>query len=195
MCSFRTCLRRYSFFDFNSYTQNVAAVSAAITSKTVVVDPAQHPPGSMMHYVSQSYSGWRGGIRVRTYPALRASASQIPVSFITTLSRDRGPTRINNILNLSRTTWGMDRFWDGMQISTENMSYTTSVELPYYSNERFSLCGYKDNWKLACNLATRVQGWMDEDTRVGIADVFTTAIGDDFQLFFFLGVQPLWRAS
>jgi len=201
--SFRTCLRRYCFRETNKTSVGASGQRSIAIQIRRGVDPSAFPSGTMMNYVSQSYYGWRGSMRVRTVPICRylyqdeSTPGIISVNqpFLTVISRVQSTTDSNITEQGNLSSWFVDDYWSGTQITTEPMSFATSIELPYYSNTRFSKT-FEDERVLTYELATTVQVISGAGTSfTNVSDLHIACPGDDFGFFFFLGVPALWKQS
>lgn len=199
--SFRTCLKRYGFFD-STFMQGVSndAPNQIVYRARRSVSPRNHPQGTMMKYVTTCYNGWRGSMRVRSIPISRQNRIQPPVTtfvydpslYVTTINRNRSNADSDQVLYVSQVTGSDIGMWSGAQFATTEMSQTTSIELPYYSNQRF----IQDDEGRVLTFEHNVIESHVVDVSLGtVSDLFNTAIGDDFGLHFFLGVVPMWISN
>lgn len=196
--SFRACLRRYVDFrcayGFGSVPGNHNGISKNVYS----LAPFNHNQGTLMRYVTANYYGWRGGMRVRTFPTTRhfnlndpGPPTKLP-DFFTTIRRSRFLGEETVFRTVPSNELGVvPDWWNGIQVSTPEMSQVTSVEIPYYSTRRF-LSTESDYNVLGITFEAVLRAHAQEGY-VLTADVLQTAIGEDFNVFFFLGVMPMWR--
>lgn len=197
--SFRTCLKRYNFFkktfadSFNSAGSTLALVNE------FSVSPWNHSQGSMIRYVSSNYSGWRGSMRVRAIPLGRYLSFEtdnkiwFPYMFATTINRKHAPADTTYTTTLVEDS--IDEFWSGSQFSVDNMSQAVAIELPFYATARF-ITEDADSRVRALTFSHVVyRARNSHSVTTQTEDLFTTAIGDDFGLHFFLGVAPVWISN
>lgn len=194
--SFRPCLKRYSRFA-NFFSQPpVGGNTRVVVRFERVVKPSSLLDGSMHSYVINHYAGWRGSVRIRVIPRARdafvddGARNYVPIkNFVSTLSRS------NAITDSSTTDYQQpeleDDFWTGEQVSVYTMGQTMSVELPYYSPQRFH---YFDTSPLAFKF-TQYGSNPGRNSFYEFVDDAVMAVGEDFNLFFFLGVMPFYRAA
>lgn len=202
--SFRTCMRRYGKFrTVGSDSANRQVREFKYYQTDASVGPANHPDGTMIKYVSSCYHGFRGGIRVRTYPLSRHSYAYVRNN--ENITRQWGQTNFRTFISRKysgfdyhqvRTSpfadeldW--DEMWTGAQLSTKEMSEITSIEIPYYHFNRFSSA--TEDQRLLCVQLVVLEEPVGFEGSSYVKDYVTTAIADDFGLFFFLGVAPMWR--
>lgn len=193
--SFRTCMRRYSFL--RRLTTNYILNPGGNTSFqfSIPVSVADWPPGSLHNYVTQCYMGWRGGIRIRIIPRDRKLARSANGDYeaylvpFTTCSAWRSNSESYQRVYLPGSG-PINQMWSGQQISVPTQGEVIAVDIPYYSNTRFSTIGERgrSSIEFVLDIGVTTPGtalWSTDDV------YFNTS--DDFNMFFFLGVQPLWR--
>lgn len=203
IASFRACLRRNNFFKATHITDNYPNGSRYFYfSNYVSIDPGNHPEGTMMKYVSSNYAGFRGSMRFRSYPLTRfgfnfvgsSSAYQwTPATFRTIVDRSWSPSDLGSVTSSPSGDFRWDEMWSGAQFSTKEMSEVTSIEVPYYSRFRFHSA--TEDERVLTLRHTVVQQPITPNGNTECGDVFTTSIGSDFMLYFFLGVAPMWISS
>ena len=211
--TFRTCLKRYSLIRRLSwYNPNMPATSVVTFSsqcngyfpvRAYNVDTVRFP-GTLHAYVSSAYSGWRGSTRVRIIPAIEQSQS---------LDVDVGSPKIARFENAA---WGdpetmtaalsvtafdehaytKDQSWSGTQVTNDAAGGVLAVELPYYAAERFATTGRSpSNTSASLGAEFDVSAVNKGTTPASLFvswDLYMN-VGEDYNLFFFLGVPAIWR--
>jgi hypothetical protein len=157
-------------------------------------------PFTIHSLVAYCYAGWRGSFRIKLLPALIGNGNQWPRASITvsrgTFVRMEDPTYLPH----SRNQFGanncdeiFDYSFNGCQVSNEASGNVLDFEIPWYSNERF---GPILPDPVARNMSYEASLYVDNPTDA-VRSVFGIykeygAIGEDYNLFFFTGVPPIW---
>jgi len=146
------------------------------------------------------YAGWRGSYRTKLLPAVIGNGQQWSSTSMT-VARGNAIEVSDPILQLyDRDPNGVHDFdadhdssWSGCQISNPVQGNVLDFELPWYSGYRFS--------SPVVATVAREMGYeattLLDNPGANDRDVFAivkefSAIGEDYNLFFFLGVPPLW---
>lgn len=205
--SFRTCMKRYTQARFAVCNASVPPVSignfwfyddayfrfrnqfAGIESMCTI-----------QAYGYNAYAGWRGATRVKVFPRATTDPNVSP-----SIGRQEGGapsamTFVSGPLNLAQIGTYMkdfDQSWSGKQMANHKTGQVCDIEMPYYSARRFL-------YPQSTLAASRAVAYIWQQTvlnptaaaqaHTSLYDVYQ-AIGEDFNLFFFLGAPPMWRIS
>ena len=188
--SFRACLKRYAYFDqlFHSYFGLSSIRNTLITDR--MVSPSSLIDGSIQKYVISCFSGWKGSWRIRVVPISRQEVNgpNAPIypNPVTSISR------IDATVNATFQTTGgpleVGVEWSGTAISAPNSSGVLGVELPYYNQVRFSTFA-----EVIASFRHMIFLGRPQNVVTETVDDVYVSVGNDFNLFFFLGVPPLWK--
>lgn len=193
--SFRQCMKRYAHFEL--FSVNTVQVNTTLAAtNTRVINPKNTKSGSIHNFALSNFAGWKGSFRMRFVPISRS---------VITYSTGNGTFFNSNSLSSARagritdpsygsfvaTYTDVDQSfgWDGMQIAPRVSGEVLSIELPYYDTKRFR--SVDDDTLGVIHQVI----WAAHPSYLGLSfmqdDVYIS-IGDDFNTFFFLGVQPIW---
>jgi len=210
--TFRTCLKRYSRYRSVSAVDDMISPNSLNVFKFTGVGGFFPPRGAkyaakggdtwpmtIQGLVAACYAGFRGSTRVKVVP--RAStgwSTPLYVSRTPNVTNSSGSllginfttANINNQSNL------LDGAWNGMQSSNNVNSSALQFEIPWYAMSRFALTTLDGLSGFFGYTVSRILPWASstEGTIIEAHDVFI-ATGEDYNLFFFLGIHPLWYSS
>jgi len=165
--SIRTLLRRYAFHDQHSTASNVRLRAT----------PASGTPLTLLEFVMPWYVGWRGSLR---YKGVR-------------LGNERWVVSIGDGLSGASYT-AFNSAEAGMAVQADIPEF----EVPFYSRYRFAMS--QANQGLASGA---IQSYGEQDPNAQRYQAFClnptngsvtmyTAVGEDFGLFFYTGVPPIY---
>lgn len=166
-------------------------------------------PHSLIFYC---FSGWRGSYRIKLLPVTLGSGSEFNSSSLTISRGNNNSLTDFSFQNYPRTVVGInaidrlhDHSWNGIQVSNPVQGNVCDFELPYYAIQRYAPIssaviskelGYQATLIIANgNMETSPSA--SQIPAPGDREVFAIyreygAIGEDYNLFFFTGVPPLW---
>jgi len=205
VASFRTCLGRYAYYCtlvgagfIPQNTQRTFTYKLAIRINDLT-------PGSIHSYFANCYAGWRGSMTLKGIPKMREAfgttldiPSPFPNNFVRTNVR-RGLHKTSSTstedkflqdVSVSIEREQIDKAWAGEQVSIPTQGGVTQFKLPYYENKRFSLT---DEVSLGFEYEHIVASFRDAGKHIRLSDDLYIAPGEDFNVFFFLGVMPMWK--
>jgi hypothetical protein len=210
--TFRTCLKRYARYrTVAAFDDMISPASLNIFKFTGVggfFPPRSSKyssiggdawPMTMHGMVAALYAGFRGSTRVKIVP--RASAG-----YTTPLYVCRTPNVTNTqgsllginftAVNLNNQSNLIDGCWNGMQSSNAVNSNSAQIELPFYGTERFVMTTLDGVSKGFGYTASKMipYPYSSEGILAEAYDVFV-ATGEDYNLFFFLGIHPMWYSA
>jgi hypothetical protein len=162
-----------------------------------------------INYVSRMFLGWRGSIRwtfdtstlnvssgsdrFNSISTIVARSLSTPRTTTSTALRN-GSAPLHNV-NFSMIEAEDKMFLDGAFIGNTNVNPIHSVEVPFYSNRRFEFIesskSFQDIIDEPSFKFNAVLPGSDSDTDVSFVRMFCSA-GEDFNLFFFNGMPPLF---
>jgi hypothetical protein len=153
---------------------------------------------NVLQYATYCYAGYRGSMRFRFIRHSGGRELAYPIPRQTTMRATWkidtvGDTVVTGTVNdaweeLTKTSW------IGNQIAVQNSSDVLSFEVPFYSNQRF-LTHEPDGStpKLIAEVRLLYRNLYGSTVIYDeFAYEFHQATGDDFNVFFFLGVAPMW---
>lgn len=208
--SFRTCMKRYDFARRIAWQGGVPVgngLSVAATANSFFyTDPSMTIPTTIQGYVSQHYAAWRGSTRHR-YIVRAADDGEMHFSNLA-VSRTEGanwstgngnmissyfPANQQGLLDLAKEQNG----WSGMQVTTSSQGNTLTFEQPWYSHMRHHVTFpiNTTSASLGHKISAYVVNNSQADQIVDFAVDHFVSIGEDYNLFYFLGVQPMWIKS
>jgi hypothetical protein len=203
--SFRDCMKRYGLIRRLSNDNSVANNTTIFTyfdgwayptkrGDTVFGDTALT---TMMAYVRLSYAGWRGSIRKSLVPITLANPAKTSLTVcraaINLTSNSVSTLACNNGVPGLKTSLPLYDSWSGEAIATTQADSLVQFELPWYSIQRFA---FNYNGGMTSGLGFRAV--LANTNSSGTLQTYNfvmderESIGEDFNLFFFLGVAPLW---
>lgn len=205
--SFRTCLKRYGgirtvLVDYDAVVDNFAKIDlycgSVVPMKEQKIGGTEYAQSTtLFSYVSQCYAGVRGAFRVKLVPILNDStAKRLPPLMFRRKSDVNWSPAV--AVNYPKTAPGIESYhndndggsWDGVVHGNELTGGVVEAEVPYYSNRRFRspstpLAGHEGGGYIITIASEAVQM---------IYRHFVSA-GEDYNLFFFLGVPTVWRPT
>lgn len=211
--SFRTCLKRYGLVRRIIWQSTVPgnSIQSAEVSTTPYI-PIRNPDGggiaenwpmNMYGYVGSNYSQFRGSTRFRYVPRMQDASSGLSLAY-PTVSREQGlqttDIQIDDALltkpNIEALAFNSDQSWSGMQVTNNVAGNVLAVEVPWYAGGRCT--GRVNDNAGSTALGTTLRSFainkgQDPEELTYVYDQYIS-IGEDYNLFFFLGVQPLWFA-
>lgn len=206
--SFRSLLKRYSLRNI-VVTHNAFAIDTYNQVRfggTIYNPPPSNSDKSIytLHsYVANCYAGYRGSGRVQLAPlhrGMQVAGTPVRNNAAMRVSRGTGTRRSiafdsYPISNFVKQVSATDRTWDGVEISNEASGHIVSVEIPFYGGRRY----YGNNYDTSDSLGYEAVisytngGAGTQSVQECWAEYF--AIGEDYNLFFFLGSPVLWKQS
>jgi hypothetical protein len=152
---------------------------------------------TMMAYVRLSYAGWRVSIRKSLVPITLANPAKTSLTVcraaINLTSNSVSTLACNNGVPGLKTSLPLYDSWSGEAIATTQADSLVQFELPWYSIQRFA---FNYNGGMTSGLGFRAV--LANTNSSGTLQTYNfvmderESIGEDFNLFFFLGVAPLW---
>jgi hypothetical protein len=193
--NFRTVLKRYCLaevmaFDFNpenkpyKYSEYRRQTYPYYRGVQPTV-PEWKGPLTIRAYVSQSYLGWRGGIRQKLIPM----QTEFPFNYIVSRMPQGNQGYFEGFYdNIEDVAYFQDESWSGSMHVNDNCSQVAEFELPYYSFGRYQDCTiYQD--KQSRQSSFRVSVFSDAP---GFGHLFRyEAVADDFNMFMFIGAPQM----
>jgi hypothetical protein len=209
--SFRQCMKRYAFERMVGASKNLTGVRIGLVTMQGAAYPiyrGEVPSGGLnqggtfnevsttIHsYVCGAFSQWRGSTRFKLYKACVMKPDYM------VLSRGGGLASLNIAENFLRdfdnrcaVGVAIDDSWSGSQITTANQSDMLDFELPFYIKTRCAPTKFFN--------ATRALGWTlrawfapkpsEPNQDYELNYMVFRSVGEDFNVFFFLGVPPMW---
>jgi len=147
------------------------------------------------------FAGWRGAYRFKLLPATVGNGQQWASTSLK-VSRGNNNTLSDVIMQLyGRDPGGVHAFdfdhdysWNGSQMSNPVQGNVCDFELPWYANQRFAATHAAI---ISREMGYEATALVDNPSEAGERDIFAIineygAIGEDYNLFFFTGVPPLW---
>lgn len=215
IASFRQLLKRYCYSDSvyahgaivdNSvfrfiHTRAIEPMIRGYTSKGVHTDPSNQKKVdanacTMINFVSTMFHSWRGSIRYKFVPTVGINHRPSRVY----LSRGNKAysyedTEVYKLDADNLTFMGTNDQpgWTGSLISTPEASNVLEAQFPFYSDRRFNFVRVSDftgAQDLGLQLTALVNAEKGTDVEVGY-DVWIAG-GEDYNLFFFIGIPTLW---
>jgi hypothetical protein len=151
-------------------------------------------PMIIQAYVTNAYSAWRGSTRHKIFPVSRSHASTITVARGEGLYGDVSVSAVGaNTVALRNALKPLDESWSGCEVSTHASGHVVDIELPWYSQERFATPGSLNFGTNAMSYTATIPTIVTSAGNLGEVYSEYSAIGEDFNTFFFLGVPPMWR--
>jgi hypothetical protein len=172
----------------------------------------------MLHWVTYAFSGWRGSIRYKAMPDGYRSETTRITSTVTRLAdvpygydyvNYSTPTYTSNaklgrasIYSSPGTTFGRQQKPTGVEggaWAVSNINEALEFEIPFYSRYRFSP-GKTENWTTD-DVGGRINTEGFRYTANSLPNLttaihFYVAAGEDFQVYFFTGLPPMyWENS
>jgi hypothetical protein len=158
------------------------------------------------------FAAWRGSYRIKLLPVTVGSGSEFNSSSLTVSRGNNNVLRDFGFQNYPRTVAGInaidriyDHSWNGSQVSNPVQGNVCDFELPYYSLQRYApVTGPVTSKELGYQALVIIANGNTETSPLaaqipvpGDREVFGIyreygAIGEDYNLFFFTGVPPLW---
>eukprot|EP01003_Olkasia_polycarbonata_P005957 NODE_5_length_3916_cov_139.898112_g4_i0.p1 GENE.NODE_5_length_3916_cov_139.898112_g4_i0~~NODE_5_length_3916_cov_139.898112_g4_i0.p1 ORF type:complete len:783 (+),score=66.13 NODE_5_length_3916_cov_139.898112_g4_i0:1377-3725(+) len=214
--SFRTLLKRYTLrrsivINDTVPTGNIASIYWTGLSYPYFTDSPYtgldggifNGPFTIHALIAGCFSGWRGSYRIKLLPAVVGNGDQWSSTSLT-VCRGSDNTLLDPQVELwSRDTAGMNAFdaehdysWGGAQMSNPSQGNVCDFEIPYYSGTRFvdnKVSTFTSDLSYDATLLLDNPG-------TGSREVFSVireygAVGEDYNLFFFLGVPPIWSIT
>lgn len=197
---------------FPYYRGNVAGA----VDSTALLAPYSYCNTVLLHWIVAAHQGWRGSIRWKVIPRGKIVDSNYKIyvernqtSYITRNYQQEvniGPAYNNQsqanfstVQGKATNTWPVNKF--GPPTGTRGMCFTTAdiqpnleFEMPYYTNYRF-IPGKIEDLTSVGLAPILVPTW---DFRIFVEGDTSTAVdtycaaGEDFQVFFFTGLPPLY---
>ena len=211
--SFRTCMKRYTLLRRIVWDDDVlpGVIQSMITSTTPYPEirrpaiPAfwSDFPTTMYGYVHYAYYGFRGSTRYRYVPRIAGSEAPLDL-FISSASVSRddavgntAPFTSDAIYQAAGTmdavAFDTDESWSGTIVTNKVAGDVLECEVPFYGFFRFAIAGAG----LSRGLGHSLQAFAINtgDAEVPVLQVWDQFIstGEDYNLFFFLGVPAMWR--
>jgi hypothetical protein len=167
--SVRAILRRYYFTGAISVPNIATTVPYSI--RRPVITTADMP---RTEYIMNWYAGWRGAFRMRCFTSSRGM--------------------IASLISQEGVAAPMTNNYNGVQVNTE----VVEAESPFYYNKRFAMTRTSPQWAddtdTDPDTPNRLQfrfGAMDAGSTTGFPFLAT---GEDFSLFFFVCIPPVYLA-
>ena len=207
--SFRTCLKRYCLvrsiqFAVALLPLRIVEGSATFNSYIPFRRLDWPWPQTVHAYVAGAYSGVRGATRHKILPRLRdpvlgveTSAARVARSPDIDWSDSMivGTSEPYGLTGLQKLTNKLDDSWSGAQQTNPVSGGVLQVEIPWQTFQRYEYVPPQ-------NLGSANQGGKmtvlaintDTDSTVNGSEVWDQyfSVGEDYNLFFFMGVQPMW---
>lgn len=209
--SFRPLLKRYCLarrlVNNVIITGVVSRFSAPFTSFFPVASPSNNftAPLTIQAYVSIAFASFRGATRHKFIPKVhpvpgQSTATTSPLvqrisSAPVTWPSPSVTTTPFSPLDIQEAAWLNDHSFSGSAISNEASGNVLTVELPYYDLARFKSIR---NWSSTAEIDGVSAEFVLESFNPGGSLRFMSvhdhyvSVGEDFNLFFFLGVPPMW---
>lgn len=207
--SFRCCLKRYCMARRLQYIQpsidGLTFVTLQANASSYFPEPGPDDPMTIQRYVSKMYSGWRGSTRHRYIPKVE----YYPTSSVYVSHNHVGRDDDSNWVPLTAIEapltddivyangFAQDESWSGMQPTTQTQANVNCLEQPFYANGRFAYIrddnptsrafGHRFS-KFISNVSSNV-------TRGFVVVDHYVSIGEDYNLFFFLGAMPFYNKA
>ncbi|APG76872.1 hypothetical protein 2 [Beihai picorna-like virus 39] len=223
VASFRSLIKRYCYQDtfgrkFSTNDNSVVRLRHARAPRPIFrgylddgihVDPdtvdtqVNGVPTTILAYAMAPFHGWRGNLRYKFVPC--QSVAERPGRV--TITRQRVTTGYSlaesgeyDISSDNLNFIGVEdsSSWGGAMVTTPENSNVLEIEWPWYSNERFAsvvmrnVRGSARNG-LVLSALTFLEGNTTRDYYTGF-DAWIAA-GDNFNVFFFCGIPPMWEFS
>jgi len=210
--SFRSCLRRYQMEKSDWISAYIPSGTWKIYNLRYSTCPTKlyygfglYTPGMTMScYVASAYSGYRGSRRFKMVQynrlthngdsALFAKPTDTMVKGGWVNAAD-GDTVVDHT---NYTFWqeANKDSWRGVVIAAEPASKVLDFEVPFYSNQRFlpttqESTTVKQQAQMTCSYRNAIPYAIIDEFSL---DVYSS-IGDDYNLFFFCGVPPIWGSA
>lgn len=209
--SFRTllkryCLRRSVVLDITVAEDQLAVADFSGNGYAYMPDESYaaldggvfNGPFTIHSLIYFCFAGWRGSTRFKLLPMVYAGGAAANASL--TVRRGNNNTLSDpTVVYYARSPLGVNQIdarydfsVNGAQVSNKASGHVTDFELPYYATDRF---------------APTVTGAVTNELGYGATATFATnattqnyfiilkeygAVGEDYNLFFFTGVPPLW---
>jgi len=203
--SFRCCLKRYNqvsslFINSTLPPNSISTIKYGFSGYWQgrgTVDGGGWPQ-TMLSYVTENYAGWRGSTRhkfLRT--ADDGKIAQPRVGRYPNVGWSLNPIIENDPLtfeNLQDKVTVDDKSWSGEQMTNRQSGGVLDVEIPWYSTTRFAF-PFQD--VDSSTLGGEFSTFAINPDNAGAQEIYSSwahysAIGEDYNTFFFLGVQPMW---
>jgi hypothetical protein len=185
--NFRTCCRRYQYRQFVGFINTILGGNYDVIKQVVTTDPAGT---NLRSYCTPAYAGWRGSIRFKLFPFVD-DFTEKRVRYTKTVGRLQASSDSFTITSAVPLQYNFQSGWNGCVISNEMSGDVLDVEIPYYSDQRFLT--YPTTIPRPAFMWTgSIYNRTSPTQNFGLLDHVYEAIGQDFNLFFFLGVPPMW---
>lgn len=181
--------------------------------QTSASDPYNYCNTVLLHWVTQMYSGWRGSIRYKFIPRGSANLTARLMNWMVQRSPNRdglpqydlsigGWAAYTNSSNAAESvvydptsTFAPFHGHNGKAITTLNINPALEFEVPFYSDYRFCPGKKEDYTGVEPAGDQRIPGfevlWYYLGDVNTLADCYVSA-GEDFQVYFFTGLPPLY---
>jgi hypothetical protein len=203
--SFRTCMKRFGLRRRVGVTLTQAAFSTVYSSlytssypllrgDSTAVGGGTNIPMSMMGYAVPVYAAWRGSTRIKYF-----QIGDIPAGGYIhrgDIPSDSGFTNLTEFTDHGVALRTMEAF-SGAQYTNSVSGGNLEVEIPWYSGVRFTIPKRFNEASFALGARatfTTTNPTNAEQVKMLVMDELQ-AIGEDYNLFFFLGVPPMWTTA
>jgi hypothetical protein len=201
--SFRTCMKRFGLRRRVGVTLTQAAFSTVYSSMYTSAyallrgDPTlpgggTNAPMSVMGYVTPCFAGWRGSVRMKYFQLGDTPAGGYAHRGDT--PADTGFTNLTEFTDHGVALSTMETF-SGAQYTNPVSGGNLEFEIPWYADVRFSQPA-KEFDRASYALGARVTFTTTNPSNAEVVKMLVMdelqAIGEDYNLFFFLGVPPIW---
>lgn len=205
--SFRTLMKRYILKRTRLYKGNLSDLSTVMIvqrGSSYLGDWFQEDFGmDIQFFIVNCFAGWRGSTRHRYVPAMKNGSDSLIYlqNYATRVSFGEkwGDTSIvfpdNSLPDLGTNFQNNLRFFEGGSISKTASTDVVEFEQPYYGFGRFGVTSHNlasKSYALAHQMVAQVTNRSGGSKPISWQVNHFTAGGEDFSLFGFLGVPPLW---
>jgi hypothetical protein len=208
--SFRVLLKRYCMsrllpFNLSVPSLNVFLAIWSANGYFPVPGEAQpvgfyEGPMTIQAYLSRAFAGWRGSTRFKLLPLSIAngeSSQTLVVNRGNAQWADVSPGFVVNDKVSMRALYDLEESWSGCAVSNIASGNVVHIELPWYSRDRFAYT----HAPFTSSRALGYEAHLFQLNPFGAAANITgnyaeyLSVGEDYNVFFFMGVPPLWQKN
>jgi hypothetical protein len=212
--SFRMCMKRYSLqrvIDIPFSKTAADIVRIAVTGNSYPIYRGNVPAGqfgtfndvptNMFNYVPACFAQWKGSTRWKIFDLNKSLDTYHGLNpELATISRGNAnnsagtaTSYVSDVTNLRALVSSITESWSGEQVTSDANGRVFDFELPYYASVRSSTChSTVTSEGLGWTLSQLFFPSADDSGDVASRHAVHVATGEDYNLFFFLGVPPMW---